>query len=120
MIDQTAKQSKFADVEKYKDILQAFLDSFAHPVWIVDANGGILMNELAKALQKQGFPIDTAVAKSSPNGARSFQLKGRNYRVQQQEMNHGTNAFLYELFDETPAVAKLRESTIRLRMALAS
>lgn len=99
-------------------ILQALVDTFAHPVWIADENGAVCMNSLAKSMMQQGASIDQTGQRIKPGESKKVTVLGKRYQLNKRDINHGTNCALLELHADENAELKLRESTKKLKQAL--
>jgi hypothetical protein len=105
--------------ENYRPMLQAMLDSFQHPVWITDESGLCFRNQPARDLEKQGFHLSQHVNDLPFNESAIVRFKGRDLSIKKSYMRHDSNIVIHEAVFETAITARLKESTIRLRTALA-
>ncbi len=61
-------------------ILQAFMDSFTFPLWLVDSNHNILMNEYALELSNSGFDIKSKINKMRLGDTKILFIMARNIK----------------------------------------
>jgi hypothetical protein len=105
--------------DSYQQILQAMLDSYRHPVWIVGDPGVSLMNEPARELERQGFVIQQVAQNMSVGEMRVFRFKGKELSIKKSAIKNENAILLHEVSFESPSTARLKASTARLRTALA-
>ncbi len=107
--------------ENYRPMLQAMLDNFQHPVWITDDSGMVLKNQPAKDLERQGFNLFQTTSNLPFNECAMLRFKNKDISAKKSSLNFGTNSnvVIHEVTVETAVTARLKESTIRLRTALA-
>jgi hypothetical protein len=105
--------------DSYQQILQAMLDSYRHPVWILGDFGVSLMNEPARELERQGFAIQQLTQNMSVGEMRIFRFKGKDLSIKKSAIKSGGTVLLHEVSFESPSTARLKASTARLRTALA-
>jgi hypothetical protein len=112
----SAKTTKSS--ENYQKILQAMLDSYRHPVWIVEDDHIRLMNEPAKELESQGFVIQNLSQNMNVGEVKILSFKGRDISIKKSMIKNGGTVFLHEVSFETPSTARLKASTAKLRKAI--
>jgi hypothetical protein len=105
--------------ENYRPMLQAMLDSFQHPVWITDESGLCFRNQPARDLEKQGFQLSQNTTDLPFNESLMVRFKGRDLSIKKSHMRPDSNIVIHEAIFETAITARLKESTMRLRSALA-
>jgi len=101
-------------------ILQAFMDSFAFPLWLVDSNHNILMNEYALELSNSGFDIKSKISKMRLGDTKNIVHNGTKYKIHSKDINHGTNCLVFTMEKIIDDVVRLKESTSKLRKVLGS
>lgn len=101
-------------------ILQAFMDSFAYPLWLVDSNHNIIMNEYAEELANSGFDIRLKISKMHLGDTKNIVYNGVKYKLISKDINHGTNCLVFTLEKVIDDVVRLKESTSKLRKVLGS
>jgi S-adenosylmethionine hydrolase len=98
----------------------AFFNSFNIPMCIVDEFGNILMNDMAEELKKSGFEIDNYLKKIKNNSSGTIQFKGKKYNLEKKDINHGTNSCVCTLKLEDDTIARLTESSKKLKKVLSA
>ena len=98
----------------------AFLDSFTQPLCIIDDSGNTLFNEQANQLRKSGFDLDTYIKKIKINSSGTFSHKGKKYNIEKKDINHGTNSCVCTVMQEDETIARLTESSKKLKKVLSA
>lgn len=103
------------------NILEAFLDSFNQPMWIIDISGQLLlMNEAAKDYANKGFNILNRFNPAKRENLKFVNFSGKKYLLESKDINHGTNCFVVSLEEQEKSLSALKESTSRLKKVLSS
>lgn len=105
--------------ENYRPMLQAMLDNYQYPVWITDESGLSLKNQPARDLEKQGFNLNQSTSSLPFNECSILRFKGKDISVKKSYIRPDSNIVIHEVIVETAITARLKESTLRLRTALA-
>jgi transcriptional regulator of aromatic amino acid metabolism len=103
------------------NILEALLDSFNQPMWIIDVSGKLLMmNEAAKDYANKGFNILSRFNPTKCEHLKFVSFLGKKYIIESKDINHGTNCFVVSLEEHQNSLVALKESTSRLKKVLSS
>ena len=108
----------FNDYKNPSNLLVAFLDSFNKPLCLVDDNGNSLLNNQAKELKKKGFDLDIHASKIKKNSSAIILHKGTKYNIEKKDINHGTNSCVCTISEEDETIARLTESSAKLKKVL--
>jgi hypothetical protein len=106
------------DFKNPSNLLVAFLDSINKPTCIIDDNGNSLLNNQAKELKKRGFDIDIHSSKIKKNTTATITHKGTKYNIEKKDINHGTNSCVCTVSEEDETIARLTESSAKLKKVL--
>ena len=106
------------DFKNPSNLLVAFLDSINKPLCIIDDNGNTLLNNQAKELKKRGFDLDIHSSKIKKNTTATILHKGTKYNIEKKDINHGTNSCVCTVSEEDETIARLTESSAKLKKVL--
>lgn len=106
------------DFKNPSNLLVAFLDSINKPLCIVDDNGNTLLNNQAKELKRRGFDIDIHSSRIKKNTTATITHKGTKYSIEKKDINHGTNSCVCTVSEEDETIARLTESSAKLKKVL--
>lgn len=98
----------------------AFFNSFNIPMCIIDEHGNMLMNDMAQELKQAGFDIDNHSKKIKNNSSSVVSYKGKKYNLEKKDINHGTNSCVCTLKLEDDTIARLTESSKKLKKVLSA
>ena len=112
------KQDAINEFSNPSSLFIAVLDSFSQPTWIVDASGNCILNEPAKKLKDSGFDIDDLSNKLKINSTSMIIHKGNRYNIEKKDINHGTNSCVCTVSEEDETIARLNESSKKLKKVL--
>ena len=106
------------DFKNPSNLLVAFLDSINKPTCIIDDHGNSLLNNQAKELKKRGFDLDIHSSKIKKNTTATITHKGTKYSIEKKDINHGTNSCVCTVSEEDETIARLTESSAKLKKVL--
>ena len=106
------------DFKNPSNLLVALLDSINKPLCIIDDNGNTLLNNQARELKNIGFDIDFHSRKIKKNTTATIQHKGTKYSIEKKDINHGTNSCVCTVSEEDETIARLTESSQKLKKVL--
>jgi hypothetical protein len=85
---------------------------------IIDDNGNTLLNNQARELKNLGFDIDFHSRKIKKNTTATILHKGTKYSIEKKDINHGTNSCVCTVSEEDETIARLTESSQKLKKVL--
>jgi hypothetical protein len=101
-------------------LLVALMDSIDEPVCLVDDIGNCILNQTAQELKNIGFDVDKLSVKLKNNTSSTFSHKGKKYKISKKDINHGTNSFVCVIKAEDDTIARLTESSKKLKKVLSA
>lgn len=99
-------------------LLKALIDSFKEPIIVFDNFGHSVTNEGADDLKKMGFDVDGYSKKTKANSIETVTHLGVKYKIEKKDINHGTNCCLCKIIPLDDTIARLTESSKKLKKAL--
>lgn len=99
-------------------LLKALIDSFKEPMLVIDKFGHSVLNEGANDLQRIGFDVDGHSKKIKINSIETVTHLGVKYKIEKKDINHGTNCCLCKIIPLDDTIARLTESSKKLKKAL--
>lgn len=106
------------DFNNPSNLLVALIDSINTPLCIIDDNGNSLLNNQAKELKSRGFDIFVHSSKIKKNTSATVLHKGTKYCIEKKDINHGTNSCVCTVSEEDETIARLNESSKKLKKVL--
>ena len=109
--------------EDYKNpsqLLLALIDTMECPTCIVDETGNMILNSEAKELQESGLEIKNYVRKIKKDSETQVFHHGKKYSIHKQDINHGTNSYLCKITLLDDPIARLTESSKKLKKVLSA
>lgn len=106
------------DFNNPSNLLVALIDSINTPLCIIDDNGNSLLNNQAKELKSHGFDIFVHSSKIKKNTSATVLHKGTKYCIEKKDINHGTNSCVCTVSEEDETIARLNESSKKLKKVL--
>lgn len=106
--------------KNFTTLLTALIDSFKEPTCLVDNLGNILLNQKAIELKNIGFDVDIHSKKIKANSTETVLYQGVKYNIEKKDINHGTNCCLCKIIPIDDTIARLTESSKKLKKVLSA
>lgn len=101
------------------EIFCAILQTFKEPMFVIDKDENIIMNDEAQKLRDNGLDLLEQSKKVKDGGSRLISHKNSKYRLSKNDINLGNNV-LFKLSLEDETIARLHKSNLRLKKVLSS
>jgi hypothetical protein len=102
------------------DIFCAILQTFKEPMFVIDSDENIIMNDEAQKLKDNGLDLLEQSKKVKDGSYKLISHKNNKYRLSKNDINHGTNSVLFKLSLEDETIARLHKSSLKLKKVLSS
>lgn len=101
------------------EIFCAILQTFKEPMFVIDKDENIIMNDEAQKLKDNGLDLLEQSKKIKDGSSRLISHKNNKYRLSKNEISIGNNV-LFKLSLEDETIARLHKSNLRLKKVLSS
>lgn len=108
------------DYNNPSQLLLALIDSLDCPTCIVDDFGNIIPNSEAQELIDSGFELKNYIKKIKKDSESFVYHHGKRYSIHKKDINHGTNSYLCKITLQEDPIARLTESSKKLKKVLSA
>lgn len=101
------------------EIFCAILQTFKEPMFVIDKDENIIMNDEAQKLRDNGLDLLEQSKKVKDGSSKLISHKNNKYRLSKNVIDIGNNV-LFKLSLEDETIARLHKSNLRLKKVLSS